>query len=324
MSKKYINDKNDRDIAWFNLDNYRYIEEQPEQEVIIEFDTRKKLLLGKSVDFGVADSLEVLGDLDKESVEKNFISRVFAGKPSSLSYIAEINHASDEVDKMLLRKLENSSDSPMLSCLAKASEKLKPVSKVWLASVLDVICYYGSLKRKGLANDCVDSFTDEIKGYLSARDLGKESEVALLGRVNKSFGHLSNLVDGGSMSFSEVRKEGDRVLCNVDLASFSDAELVAHFQKSLVEWRELLGVPEPERKMSTPGVVGKLKEFRIIPLLDLLIWELGNNARIKKSILAGLLFPDNENGNSELESGKGKVMRFLNKVMAPNFDFKDE
>ena len=80
---------------------------------------------------------------------------------------------------MLLSKLENSSDSPMLSYLAKTPEKLKPVGKVWLASVLDVICYYGSLKRKGLANDCVGSFTDEIKSYLSARDLGKESEVAL-------------------------------------------------------------------------------------------------------------------------------------------------
>lgn len=324
MSKKYINDKNDRDIAWFNLDNYRYIEEQPEQEVIIEFDTRKKLLLGKSVDFGVAHSLEVLGGADKESVEKNFISRVFAGKPSSLSYIAEINHVSDEVEKMLLSELENGSDSPMLSFLAKASEKLKPVDKVWLASVLDVICYYGSLKRKGLANDSVGSFTDEVESLLSARDLGKESEVALLGRVNKLFGHLSSLADGGSMSFNEASKEGNRVLCNVDLASFSDAELVERFQKSLVEWRELLGVPEPKRKISTPSVVGKLKEFRIIPLLDLLIWELRNNARIKKSILAGLLFPDNENGNSELESGKGKVMKFLNKVMAPNFDFKDE
>jgi len=77
-------------------------------------------------------------------------------------------------------------------------------------------------------------------------------------------------------------------------------------------------------RSTDPSVVGKLKEFRIIPLLDLLIWELRNNARIKKSILAGLLFPDNENGNSELESGKGKVMKFLNKVMAPNFVFKDE
>ena len=54
MSRKYINDKNDRDIAWFNLDNYQYIEEQSDQDVIIEFDIRKRifqvsLLVGLSI-----------------------------------------------------------------------------------------------------------------------------------------------------------------------------------------------------------------------------------------------------------------------------------
>ncbi|KKL28562.1 hypothetical protein LCGC14_2373890 [marine sediment metagenome] len=46
MSRKYINDKNDRDIAWFNLDNYQYIEEQSDQDVIIEFDIRKRIFQG--------------------------------------------------------------------------------------------------------------------------------------------------------------------------------------------------------------------------------------------------------------------------------------
>ncbi|WP_350645743.1 hypothetical protein, partial [Pseudoalteromonas sp. G24-MNA-CIBAN-0072] len=46
MSKKYINNINDRDIAWFNIDNYQYIEELSEQDVIIEFDIRKRVFQG--------------------------------------------------------------------------------------------------------------------------------------------------------------------------------------------------------------------------------------------------------------------------------------
>ncbi len=134
---------------------------------------------------------------------------------------------------------------------------------------------------------------------------------------------LSKAVKSLEVPFSFHLRSG-HAFCKVDLASFSDAELDDHFQKSLVEWRDLLGVPDPERKVSTPRVIGKLIEFKIIPLLDLFIWEIENDVKIKKSTLSILLFPDGGSGETLLESGKGKIMRFLNKVMAPNFDFKDE
>jgi hypothetical protein len=197
-------------------------------------------------------------------------------------------------------------------------------NKIWLASVGNVIDFYDFIESEGLVYEILDDIDDNIRSLKSRNVESDEDKFNAFSEMGyKKADSITRMFESFKLPFSVASKSG-YALCNIDLAGFSDAELITHFQKSLVEWREVLGVPEPERKVSTPSVVGKLKEFRIIPLLDLLTWELKNDVKIKKSILAGLLFPDNENGNSELESGKGKIMKFLNKVMAPNFDFKNE
>lgn len=326
MSKKYINDKNDRDIAWFNLDNYRYIEEQPEQEAIIEFDVRKRIFQGdlSGVAAGWSINLKNAMGIEDIGLLRIFINRVLDGKPSIDAYTREIDYMRGFAKEYLLSKYQDDLLSPAHYLINNEHAPAKGGGhKVWPTSVGDIIGSYKFLENKNLLiNTC--EFNTEIKNIKSRKFESEIDKIRELAEASfKKAESLSKAVKSLEVPFSTHIKN-DYILCNIDLAGFSDAELVEHFQKSLVEWRELLGVPEPKRKISTPSVVGKLKEFRIIPLLDLLIWELRNNARIKKSILAGLLFPDNKNGNSELESGKGKVMKFLNKVMAPNFDFKDE
>lgn len=327
MSKKYINDKNDRDIAWFNLDNYRYIEEQTAHEVIMEFDVRKRIFKGdmSGVATGWSSHLKVATRVDDSELLRIFINKVIAGNPSFLSHLAELKFYDDTAKKHLKSLFPENAYKPVLSLLDEIAEfGLRRPYKIWPTSIAEVIGSYELLERTGVTEGIVGDTKDTRLEFDSRSFDSKEAKFEALREViSRQIELTKKHLDSGKVYFSEVSKN-DHLLCNVDLAGFSDTELVEHFQKSLVEWRELLGVPEPKRKISTPSVVGKLEEFRIIPLLDLLIWELRNNARIKKSILAGLLFPDNENGNSELESGKGKVMKFLNKVMAPNFDFKDE
>ena len=327
MSKKYINNINDRDIAWFNLDNYQYIEEQSEQEVIIEFDIRKRVFQGdlSGVAAGWASNLKLATGVDDSDLLRMFINKVIAGNPSFLSHVTELNFYDDTAKEHLKSLFPEKVCKPVLSLLDDISEfgSRRPY-KIWPTSLAEVIGSYELLESTGVTKGIVGD-TEDIWLEFDGRSFdSKEAKLEALREVMSEQIELSKKhLDSGKVYFSEVSKN-DHVLCNVDLAGFSDAELVAHFQKSLVEWRKILGVPEPKRKVSTPSTIQKLKAFRIIPLLDLLIWELENDVKIKKSILAGLLFHDFENGNAELESGKGKIMRFLGKVMASNFDFKDE
>jgi len=327
MSKKYINNINDRDIAWFNLDNYQYIEEQSEQEVVIEFDVRKRVFQDDLSGIAAcwASNLKLAAGVDDSDLLRMFINKVIAGNPSFLSHVTELNFYDDTAKEHLKNLFPEKASKPVLSLLDDISDfgSRRPY-KIWPASIAEVIGSYELLESTGVTERGA-SDTEDVWQEFNGRSFdSKEAELEALREVIfKQVEFTKKQRDGVKVYFSEISKN-DHMLCNVDLAGFSDAELVAHFQKSLVEWRKILGVTEPERKVSTPSTIQKLKAFRIIPLLDLLIWELDNNVKIKKSILAGLLFHDFENGNAELESGKGKIMRFLNKVMAPNFDFKDE
>lgn len=325
MSRKYINDKNDRDIAWFNLDNYQYIEEQSDQDVIIEFDIRKRIFQGdlSGVASGWSINLKTVMGIEDTGLLRIFINRVLDGKPSIRAYTKEVDHMRELAKEYILDRHQYHLLSPAHDLINDDFRINAGEHKIWLASVGNIIGNYKFLENKNLLiNTC--EFNNEIKDIKSRKFESEGDKIKELTEVSfKKAESLSKAFKSLKVPFSSHFRS-DHALCKVDLASFSDAELVEHFQKSLVEWRELLGVPEPKRKVSTPSVIGKLKAFRIIPLLDLLIWELENDAKIKKSILAGLLFHDFESGNAELESGKGKIMRFLDKVMASSFDFKDE
>ncbi len=327
MSKKYINNINDRDIAWFNLDNYQFIEEQSDQEVIIEFDIRKRILLGdlSGVASGWGSYLKLATEVDDLDLLRMFLNKVIAGNPSFLLHVVELNFYDDTAKEHLKNLFPEKASRPVLSLLDDISDfgSRRPY-KIWPASIAEVIGSYELLESTGLAERVVGDTEDVWQEFNGRSFDSKEDKLEALREVmSKQIEFTKKHFDSVKVYFSEVSKN-DHVLCNVDLAGFSDAELIAHFQKSLVEWRELLGVPEPERKVSTPRIIGKLKEFRIIPLLDLFIWEIENDAKIKKSTLSILLFPDGGSGEMLLESGKGKIMRFLDKVMASNFDFKDE
>ena len=325
MSKKYINNINDRDIAWFNIDNYQYLEELSVQDVIIEFDIRKRIFQGdlSGVASGWSINLKTAMGIEDTGLFRIFINRVLDGKPSIRAYTIEISHIRELAKEYMLDKFQHDLLSPAHDLINNDSRIKAERNKIWLASVGSIIGSYEFLENKNLLIDTCE-FNDEINNIKSRKFESEVDRIKELAEASfKKAESLSKAVKSLEVPFSFHLRSG-HAFCKVDLASFSDAELVDHFQKSLVEWRELLGVPDPERKVSTPRVIGKLIEFKIIPLLDLFIWEIENDVKIKKSTLSILLFPDGGSGETLLESGKGKIMRFLNKVMAPNFDFKDE
>lgn len=325
MSKKYINNTNDRDIAWFNINNYQYIEELSEQDVVIEFDIRKRIFQGdlSGVASGWSINLKTATGIEDTGLLRIFINRVLDGKPSIRAYTKEVDHMRELAKEIMLDEYQYDLLSPAHDLINDDLRISAGEHKIWLASVGNIIGSYEFLENKNLLiNTC--EFNNEIKDIKSRKfELEVDKIKELAGASFKKAESLLKALKSFDVPFSSHFRS-DHALCKVDLASFSDAELVEYFQKSLVEWRELLGVPEPERKLSTPRIIGKLIDFRIIPLLDLLIWEIENDAKIKKSTLSILLFPDGGSGETLLESGKGKIMRFLDKVMASNFDFKDD
>lgn len=84
----------------------------------------------------------------------------------------------------------------------------------------------------------------------------------------------------------------------IDLA-MPDAELIAQFKSFLPGYRKFLGV-ESIKKRPSESVIGKLANYRVLPYLDLYIWEIEQDIKLKRSVFAGSLFPNHEMGEIEL------------------------
>jgi hypothetical protein len=76
-----------------------------------------------------------------------------------------------------------------------------------------------------------------------------------------------------------------------------DTEIIEQFKEFLPLYRQKLGI-EPLKKRPTEANLNKLYEYRILPYLDLRIWELENDVQIKRSVLATALYPDGAIGES--------------------------
>lgn len=70
-----------------------------------------------------------------------------------------------------------------------------------------------------------------------------------------------------------------------------DTEIIEQFKKFLPEYRKFLGL-EPVKKKPTDATLQKLVTYKILAFLDLYIWELENNIKIKRSVMALTLYPD--------------------------------
>lgn len=325
MRKKYINDKNDKNIAWFNIDNYQYIEDITESRLIVEFDIRKAILLDdiSGVDPAWGFSLNIAIGVTKADLVRAFINRIFAGEPCFYFYTSELNIIEDRAKECMRDLFDEKANGPISSLLDDISDSEPGVfDKIWPTSIDEVINSYERLESMNLIEGEPENIEDIFLEFSKKNfDSSETNLVAMEEIISRQIKSNKAQYESVLSSFSKATKSKD-MLCSIDLAGFNDIELVTQFQKSLVEWRELLNVPEPEKRVSTPTTLGKLKEFRIIPLLDLMIWESKNNARIKKSTLAFLLFPCNEFCEDDLASSKGKIKQFRKKVMSSNFDFK--
>jgi hypothetical protein len=85
---------------------------------------------------------------------------------------------------------------------------------------------------------------------------------------------------------------------SVDLTASNEA-LVRDFLKEIDEARLVKSV-KVSVKPVTNNKLSKLREYRIIPLLTLMLWEELTDSKIKNSVLSMVLFPDGSKGEREL------------------------
>ena len=134
--------------------------------------------------------------------------------------------------------------------------------------------------------------------------------VADIGRYEARLRELDLLRRGDGSSGPVSKEDGRRRLTDIDelnadhplylwlnIALLTDEEVVEHVKRMLPRWRKEHGTGEPAINTFRFGLstVKKLIHLRIIPMLDLMLWEKRNGARISYEQMARLLYPDDSN-----------------------------
>ena len=75
-------------------------------------------------------------------------------------------------------------------------------------------------------------------------------------------------------------------------------------------------IPEPSKRFIKSSEISKIRSYRIIPILDLMIWEAQTDNSVPKSVIAALVFPIGEMGSEDLSGGNAKISNLLNILLS--------
>jgi hypothetical protein len=115
----------------------------------------------------------------------------------------------------------------------------------------------------------------------------------------------------------ESNKEPSCVSIRINLADFMDKEIKNDLNVLLPKWREQLNIPEPDDVfLSKPSDHNKILSYKIIPLIDLMIWAKQNKTQIAHSIYTVALYPYGEKGETEF---KQTIIPFFKKIISEKY-----
>ena len=125
-----------------------------------------------------------------------------------------------------------------------------------------------------------------------ARTKGAYGDGAKGGRVMAMPGELAFNINLDAWDHAVPMPDGPTVTIN--LADYTDEEILTDLAQLIPAWRESLNHPEPRRITDRAGIANLRKaiEYQAIPLLDLLLWELEKGFYITNDLLAATLYPD--------------------------------
>lgn len=101
----------------------------------------------------------------------------------------------------------------------------------------------------------------------------------------------------------------------LDLASFTNREIIAGMELLLLEMRKQLSTAEPDKNRVWVSDRKKILAYRVLQTLDLRLWQKYEGVRIKKSVLMVALYPNGERGEVEFDA---TVNPFIKKITSEN------
>ncbi|EXU75353.1 DUF6387 family protein [Erwinia mallotivora] len=192
-------------------------------------------------------------------------------------------------------------------CTLKAFHKEFQVRK----SILDSIEFFGEgdvYFERILAGKPVISKEIDINNHLTEsqthirqvtfahiENLKRSLEMLSQESFNKGSGKLKKEVKelpiAMSMRSVVIGKNESRVYTFFDLESSSDDEIIGSLRTLLPVWRKEYGITGKKQEVFGLGRIIKLVDYRIIPMMDLLMWAKLKDIPLSNTILSRVLYP---------------------------------
>ncbi|MGJ3354346.1 DUF6387 family protein [Providencia sp. Je.9.19] len=263
-----------KDLSWFSLDNYAFLEDLTLENLIEELILRNFL-------FTLIEDYES-SDYDEYEIK---FERIFNGDPN----ITISNQEEREADEVI--EYVNS-QIPSLRNLYGELPSLPSKNGVSPITFSELTMYSYAAIEQGFFK------IDEEDTYIKSN--------AMLASVTGNLDCFNNLV-----------------LTWINLDDATDDEIITSLTQLLPLWREELSLPEQEhvsQKRIGIKTLHKLISNRVIPILDLLLWEKMNGKNVTNPMISLLVFNDDPKDTQAikesikpfaLEAMSGKYTRLL-------------
>ncbi|MEQ5286386.1 DUF6387 family protein [Providencia huaxiensis] len=235
-----------KDLSWFSLDNYAFLEDLTLENLIEELILRNFL-------FTLIEDYES-SDYDEYEIK---FERIFNGDPN----ITISNQEEREADEVI--EYVNS-QIPSLRNLYGELPSLPSKNGVSPITFSELTMYSYAAIEQGFFK------IDEEDTYIKSN--------AMLASVTGNLDCFNNLV-----------------LTWINLDDATDDEIITSLTQLLPLWREELSLPEQEhvsQKRIGIKTLHKLISNRVIPILDLLLWEKMNGKNVTNPMISLLVFND--------------------------------
>ncbi|MET3078334.1 DUF6387 family protein [Pantoea leporis] len=206
------------------------------------------------------------------------------------------------------------------SCTLKGLHKELQVRK----NILDSIEFFGEgdvyfdqiLAGKPLISKTFDSYTHLAESQTHIRQV-TFGHIESLKRSLEMFSQES-FVKGSDQLTKEVKEQPltqsmravfmrtneSRVYTHFDLENSSDEEIIGSLRALLPVWRKEYGINSRKQEAFGLGKILKLVDYRILPMIDLLMWAKLNDVSLSNTILSRVLYPkltDEVRGDEQLK-----------------------
>lgn len=107
-----------------------------------------------------------------------------------------------------------------------------------------------------------------------------------------------------SMRAVFMRTNESRVYTHFDLENSSDEEIIGSLRALLPVWRKEYGIKGRKQEAFGLGKILKLVDYRILPMIDLLMWAKLNDVFLSNTIISRVLYPkltDEVRGDEQLK-----------------------